>query len=287
MSKVKYYKITNETETHRSFRYKDGLNIDTNEFVTDILPLKFPAEVQRRTDSLDNLYLERGCEYPGLYFGRLDQLFPYICFGIYLREVEIPKGAKVIHDPFKSRADSLILGKRHDLLSVEGMKMILQNTYRPDLGYALVYAAARGKVPLVEYLLDKGADIHYGSDGPIKRATFYRHSDIVELLLSRAEFSEITTGYCLTTAVVNKDTNTLDLLLRHGVSPFYANGFAVRRASWDNCFDMVEMFIHAMDTDKHHYLAEKKGLLKEIIQTSKKTQACPELIRRLENLQGF
>lgn len=58
----KFYKITNETEIHHSFQYKDGLNIDILHF--------------NPTSK---------CSAGGLYFADINNIFNFLDFGIYIR----------------------------------------------------------------------------------------------------------------------------------------------------------------------------------------------------------
>jgi hypothetical protein len=89
-----YYKITNKRENHRDFQYKDGLNID-------IIPFN------------DNP--NESCVPGGLYFTSLEHIIEFFNYGRWIREVKIPKDAKVIKDPDgnKWRADKIILGRKY------------------------------------------------------------------------------------------------------------------------------------------------------------------------------
>ena len=89
-----YYKVTNKDECHHGFQYKDGLNIDTNEFQP-----------------------EGSCVKGGLYFTTLEHITYFFDYGIYVREVTIPEDAKMVEDPEgdKWRADKIILGERYSI----------------------------------------------------------------------------------------------------------------------------------------------------------------------------
>jgi hypothetical protein len=89
-----YYKVTNKDENHNDFQYKDGLNVDSIPFNSD------PNE---------------SCVPGGLYFTDLDHVIKFLNYGCWIREVKIPKDAKVIEDPNgnKWRADKIILGKKY------------------------------------------------------------------------------------------------------------------------------------------------------------------------------
>jgi hypothetical protein len=91
-----YYKVTNKDEIHNEFQYKTGLNVDTIPFNDD------PTE---------------SCVKGGLYFTDLDHIIEFFNYGCWVREVKIPKDAKVIKDPDgnKWRADKIILGRRYSI----------------------------------------------------------------------------------------------------------------------------------------------------------------------------
>jgi hypothetical protein len=88
----KFYKFTNETETHYNFKYKDGLNIDVNKFD----PTGY-------------------CRTGGLYFANLRNLFIFDYCGCNIREVEIPDDARVYVEHNKFKADKIILGKKYKI----------------------------------------------------------------------------------------------------------------------------------------------------------------------------
>jgi hypothetical protein len=88
---VEFYKILNEKEYHHGFQYKDGLNIDTNEFNTE------------------------KCSAGGLYFCEKQYIGLYIGYGIYIRKVSIPNDARISIEDNKFKADKIILGERLSL----------------------------------------------------------------------------------------------------------------------------------------------------------------------------
>lgn len=57
--------------------------------------------------------------------------------------------------------------------------------YNRDLNEQLMWAAKNGYTPLVDELLNRGADIHAADDFAVKQARFNDHSNTVDLLISR------------------------------------------------------------------------------------------------------
>jgi hypothetical protein len=103
-----YFKITNREENHYGFQYKDGLNILDGE--------------------LDNSNL--GCSREGLYFTDIKNIFKFLSFGVYLREVYLPTNdpkLRVILDKSRDkwRANMIILGPKYDLLDVDTFRYLI------------------------------------------------------------------------------------------------------------------------------------------------------------------
>jgi hypothetical protein len=93
----KFYKITNEKETHKGFKYKTGLNIDTVPFEK-----------------------EGSCVSGGLYFTTAENLHKFYHYGVYIRSVFIPwedPGLQIVKDPDGDKWRANILWLRHALPS--------------------------------------------------------------------------------------------------------------------------------------------------------------------------
>ena len=64
-----YFKITNAKENHNGFKYSDGLNILKEKFNDDP---------------------NKSCCAGGLYFTNAENIFKFLNYGIYLREITLP-----------------------------------------------------------------------------------------------------------------------------------------------------------------------------------------------------
>lgn len=91
-----YYKITNKSEKHNDFQYKNGLNTLIKPFAEDV-----KAE----------------CVPGGLYFSDKQNLHLWYGFGHNIREVTLPADAKIIKLTKKYRTNKLIFGKKYKLYS--------------------------------------------------------------------------------------------------------------------------------------------------------------------------
>lgn len=106
---IVFVKLTNEAENHNEFQFKDGLNIDTKDFRTDII-----------------------CDY-GLYFTDYDNMHRWIDYGYYImryiRKVTIPNDARVcIENNGKYKTDKFILSSREAIENEIYLKVVKTNS---------------------------------------------------------------------------------------------------------------------------------------------------------------
>ena len=185
-----YFKITNPEENHQGLQYHDGL-------VEDILPFQ----------------KEGSCVPGGIYFSNETYICGFLNYGPWIREITIPKDAKMVMDPsgWKWRANKVILGERRDLSKAETWKWMVEKGvdihYCYDWSlrrassygcleivkylvencadihacddYALRMASSNGQLEIVKYLVENGADIHVFDDGPLRIARANGYLDIV------------------------------------------------------------------------------------------------------------
>ena len=90
-----------------------------------------------------------------------------------------------------------------------------------NLGSPLVLAVSEGKLNVVRYLLDEGANVNARESSgstPLAEAAYYGHLDVIkELLLRGADINVIgEQGTALDIAGNKKNTATADLLKHHG-----------------------------------------------------------------------
>ena len=193
MTDKKYYKITNAEENHHGFQYQDGLNV-----------LKEPFNENPKDH----------CCAGGLYFTDIKNIFEFLNYGIYVREVRLPidhPKFKMIKDENKYRANMIILGKRYELFSVEtGVSNMLSaylksplsqvrnciaisawETFKmliekgADNNYALRLSAKNGHLEVVKYLIEKGANVHADDDCALRWSAFFGHLEVEKYLLEK------------------------------------------------------------------------------------------------------
>lgn len=168
-----FYKITNKKENHHGFQYCDGLNILTESFN-------------------DDQYAS--CCEGGFYFTDIEHILEYVSYGCYIREITLPLSDPVfkiikVKDRQRNewRANKIILGKKHDLWTIETFKMIFEKKNGNDTPppEALRMASELGHTEIVKILVENGADVHAYNGGPLRWASRSGHLEIVKYLVEK------------------------------------------------------------------------------------------------------
>jgi hypothetical protein len=160
-----YLKITNQEENHNGLQYRDGL-------VEDILPFQ----------------PEGSCVAGGIYFTTPEHICEFLNYGVWIREVTIPKDAQIVQDPERNkwRANKVVLSPRRSLRKVETWKWLEEigaNIHAGD-DYALKNAAYYGRLEIVKHLVENGANIHAGYDLALRSAAENGYLEVVKYLES-------------------------------------------------------------------------------------------------------
>jgi hypothetical protein len=140
-----FYKITNKKERQNGFQYVDGPNILKGKFNDD------PNE---------------SCCSGGLYFTDITNIFKFLEYGFYLREVILPTLAdypdfKIVKDKSgdKWRANIIILGRRYNLNNINTFKYLLEKGADIGNDNVLLWSAGHGYLDIVNFLVANGAAI--------------------------------------------------------------------------------------------------------------------------------
>jgi hypothetical protein len=162
---MKYWKITNETETHYFMTYKDGLNVD-------ILPFNPSGD----------------CQSGGIYFASED-IFAFLNYGPWIREVTIPEGVPIYENPGspkKFKSPQVILGPRREWANVKVLKELIDNgaNIHSYQDYAIRWASLNEQLEIVQFLANNGANIHSYQDYAIRWASINGRLEVVEFLKS-------------------------------------------------------------------------------------------------------
>lgn len=271
----RYWKITNQNECHHGFQYVNGLNILVDKFNDD----------HRAT-----------CVKGGLYFSDDKNIYNFLEYGVYLREVILPlddNNFKMVEDLWggKWRANMIILGKQYELsdkntfgiitdnnFNIEWFRWAIRNNYLQIAKYLkkkgfcyfddmqLGRAAENGHLDIVRFLVENGADIHIYDETPLKLATEAGHLNIVKYLAEHGANIHVGNNDILTIASKEEHLDIVKYLVENGVEINHLSLlFSVSR----NRLDMFKYFVKkgANINDKCNellFLAAERGNL-EII----------------------
>jgi len=215
-----YFKITNETENHHGFQYKDGLNILDKEF--DANP-----------DNHRSI-----C---GLYFATLDHIHEFLDFGIYLRVIELPFGDsdfKMINYGTKFRANKIILKNRYLLSDIETHKK-----FNLDINSTFRWASSNGHLEVVKFLVEKGADIHADDNYAFCWASKNGHLEVVKFLVEKGADIHANNNVALRLASMNAQLEIIKFLVEKGVDIHADNEYALRFASYNGHLEVVKLLV--------------------------------------------
>ncbi|AGF85729.1 repeat protein [Moumouvirus goulette] len=254
MSSKLYFKITNKTECHHGFQYKDGLNILQEEF---------------------NNNPEASCVPGRLYFSKPKYICKYLDFGIFLREIYLPidnPDFKMIKDPKgdKYGANMIIFGERRDLRDVETWKYMISvgvDIYADD--YAFRWASKKGYLEVVQYLVECGANIHALDDLALREASENGHLKVVKYLVKRGVNIHADNDNALRQACEVGHLKIVKYLVESGANIHALDDLALREASENGHLKVVKYLverganIHAAD-DYALRWASKEGHLEVV-----------------------
>lgn len=217
-----FYKITNDSDTHFGFVYKIGRN-DLNE--------KF----EKNGSGVQG----------GLYFTTGKHIFKYLHIGNYLRRVSLPRDCEWVQDPDmdKFRSNSIILEEKQDLTNFDTFKKIVENhdiDIHAGNDDALKWASRKGYFEIVEYLVQKGANVNASREQPLNNASEYGHYQVVEYLL---KCGAKPTHFSLMSAINEKNHKMVKCLIKHGVDFRANNDIALEFASFIGDLPIVECLL--------------------------------------------
>ena len=220
-----YLKFTNATETHNGFRFKTGLNIDTNTFNPDP---------------------KHECGPFGLYFTDVNHGMNWIDYGmVYVREVTIPKGESKVTLGNKYRAHRIILGTRHDLSKVAAWKWMVSKgvDITSDYNHAVRVASRNGHLDVVKYLVSKGADVSAMNNYAIRNASENGHLAVVKYLVSKGADITAQDNYAIRAASDYGHLNVVKYLVSKGADITAHDNCAVCWANNNSHLDVVKYLI--------------------------------------------
>ena len=245
-----YYKITNETECHNGYQYKDGLNV-----------------LDKKFDPVGS------CAVGGLYFTTAKYIFKYLDYGCYLREVTLPNDCQCVLDPSgnKFRADRIILGKKYNLTDIVTFKLLLEKgaDIHVDDDYALRWASKNGHFDIVKFLVENGADVHAWNNHALRLASENGHFDIVKYLVENGADIHANYDYALMVVAGAGCLPIVQYLVQSGANIHANDNAALRYASLNKHFDVVKFLSKKEYSDNGNYYSLKKVFEKGHMEVTK------------------
>ena len=237
-----YFKITNEKENHNGFQYVTGLNVLKEEFNNDH---------------------NKSCCAGGLYFTNAANIFEFLSYGVYLREVTPEKNGThflsgislqgvtlpidnpdflMIEDGNKWRANMIILGTRYDLSSVETFKYLIEcgADIHACNNYALRLNANYGNLDIVKFLVEKGADVNAEDDYALKCSAENGYLEIVKYLVEKGANVRADRNYAFKKSVENGHLDVIKCLVEKGARIHVGNDYALRFSANNGRKDIYE-----------------------------------------------
>ena len=223
-----YFKITNKEENHHEFQYVNDLNILKEEFNDDP---------------------NQSCCAGGLYFTDIANIFKFLDYGIYLREVTLPTDNidfLMVKDKSgdKWRANMIILGKRRDLCDVDTFNYLIKNGADVHAGneMALRWGAHNGYLNIVKYLVECDANVHIGNDIALWQSTQNNHLDVVKFLVENRTniHTKYNAAFCW--SAQNGYFGIVEYLIAH-TDIHFENDYALRWSAHNGHFDVVKFLV--------------------------------------------
>lgn len=136
-----YFKITSADENHHNLQYRDG-------FIADYIPFNDDPNAS--------------CCPGGIYFSDEKNILTFCEYGPWIRQVEVPEGARWLQDPQgkKWRAEKLMFHPRKPLFDVETIKWLMEQgvNLKASRNYFLYLSATYDKKEVVKFLIKNGAN---------------------------------------------------------------------------------------------------------------------------------
>ena len=112
----------------------------------------------------------------------------------------------------------------------------------------LIAAVGAEELPLAEYALRHGADIHIHDDYPLRYAAEQGNFEVVKFLVDRGADIHIYGDYALTWASTNGNLKMVKYLVEHGADVHGSNDHSLRYAVLNNDLEMVKYLVkHGAD----------------------------------------
>ena len=110
-----------------------------------------------------------------------------------------------------------------------------------DLDEIFVLASKHGKIDVVKYLFELGANIHFRNDAALRCAAENGHTEIVQFLLDKNSDIDAYDGYPLINACINNHIDVVRLLCERGVNIHKGDDLALKLAIRYDYVDIIRL----------------------------------------------
>jgi len=100
---------------------------------------------------------------------------------------------------------------------VDVIKYLINHNIPVDINRALLLASRDGYISTVKYLVEHGADVHYGKEGPLYLAVISKNLDIVKYLVEHGADISIDKYRIVKVADISGFQNILDYFISLGI----------------------------------------------------------------------
>ena len=226
-----YFKITNAEENHNGFQYVDGLNILIDEFNNDP---------------------NQSCCKGGFYFTDAINIFKFLDYGVYLREITLPTDDPDFlmikdKDGDKWRTNMIIFGKRYDLFNVDTFKYLIECSADVHVNddSALRYCARKGQVDVIKFLIENGANVHACNDYVLRLSAKNGHLDVVKFIVECGANVHAENDFALRWSAENDHLDVVKYLVEHGSDIHADNDYALRWSAEFGHLSVVKFLVES------------------------------------------
>jgi len=160
-----------------------------------------------------------------------------------------------------------------------------------NLNLDLIKFSNRGKLEIVKYLVENGANIHAKNDQALRNASYYGDLEIVKYLVKNGADIHVRNDEALRNACYKGQLEVVKYLVKNGADIHVRNDQALRWASYYGYFEIVKYLVEN-GADIHEYnddqslrnakTQEIKDYLQSIINTKSNKSLILEKIKILE-----
>ena len=157
-------------------------------------------------------------------------------------------------DKAQLKEHALELLEKHNYEGLVTLVEVLNDTdfEIKDKEKALIWAAYRGYLGTIKYLVEHGADIHTDNDYALRWAAFDGYLEIVKYLVERGADIHANNDFALRKASNNGYLEVVKYLVEHGADIHAANDSALKGAAEYGHTEVVEYLEGVLKNDRSH-----------------------------------